>query len=99
MEERIACSAILIKGLNATYDGMHLGLRHSDCFAVIARIRATVDATDNMRIECLRHATQGFMTTKGRFVTREEGMKIAIGKDQIIAKHGKGEKLYSECLY
>ena len=47
---------------------------------------------------------QGFYTSKGRFVSREEGMKIAYEAGQVnyyqaFKKNGKFNILYSEDLY
>lgn len=43
---------------------------------------------------------QGFLTSKGRFVDRKEGLKIALENNQVI-DHAeiRGEELYSEDLY
>jgi len=43
---------------------------------------------------------QGFLTSKGRFVNRKEGLKIALENDQIIDHSQiRGDALYSEDLY
>ncbi|MCO5250762.1 MAG: hypothetical protein M9949_04985 [Candidatus Kapabacteria bacterium] len=43
---------------------------------------------------------QGFLTSKGRFVNREEAYQIALKNNQIIGVFlVVGEQLYSECLY
>ncbi len=43
---------------------------------------------------------QGFLTTKGRFVSREEGLIIALENNQVIDKREiRGDRLYSEDLY
>ncbi len=43
---------------------------------------------------------QGFITSKGRFVDRKEGLKIALMNNQVIDKSDiRGDNLYSEDLY
>lgn len=44
-------------------------------------------------------ATQGFLTTHGRFVDRTEGLRIATERDQIVKKHGNETELYSEDMW
>ena len=48
-----------------------------------------------------RGSTQGFMTSKGRFVTRTEGRKLqdAAGIPSRAKDGYRGDKLYSEDLY
>ena len=47
---------------------------------------------------------QGFYTSRGRFVTRKEGMKIAyecgqVDKERAFREEGQFNKLFSEDLY
>lgn len=43
---------------------------------------------------------QGFLTSKGRFVDRKEGLKIALENNQVIdPSQIRGDNLYSEDLY
>lgn len=42
---------------------------------------------------------QGFTTSAGRFVSREDGLAIAQAAGQPIKKHGNPEQLYSEDLW
>ena len=43
---------------------------------------------------------QGFLTSKGRFVDRKEGLKIALENNQVIdISQIRGDNLYSEDLY
>ncbi len=43
---------------------------------------------------------QGFLTSKGRYVDRKEGLLIALENDQVIDKTQiRGDNLYSEDLY
>lgn len=44
-------------------------------------------------------AEQGFLTTYGRFVDREEGLAIAQRENQIIQKHGNEGLLFSEDMW
>jgi len=98
-QEKIVCSAIEITNVNEVYNGIYLGLRHGDCFFAISRIRQLVGDSDELRVKCLQNAEQGFLTTKNRFVNREEAMGIARIQGQVIAEFGNGSNLYSECLY
>ncbi len=45
------------------------------------------------------HYEQGFTTTTGRFVDREEGCSIAIAAGQIKEKTGPADILFSECMW
>jgi hypothetical protein len=42
---------------------------------------------------------QGFLTTKGRFVDRIEGLRIAQAADQLLEKCGDPTRLFSEDLW
>jgi len=97
--EKIVCSAIEITNINEVYNGVYLGLRHSQCFAAITSIRKLVGDGDEYRIKCIQNADQGFITSKNRFVNREEAMGIARENGQVIKEYGNGKELYSECLY
>ena len=73
------------------------------------------DMADQPLIYCgLRHANilwqsklvsrnphhQGFLTSKGRFVDRKEGLRIALDNNQVIDHSQiRGDNLYSEDLY
>lgn len=46
-----------------------------------------------------KNAAQGFLTSKCRFVDREEALKIANRYNQIIIKHGMQNELYSEDVF
>jgi len=46
-----------------------------------------------------RPENQGFVTSTGRFVNREEGLKIAQEANQIIKKHPRASELYSEDMW
>lgn len=68
------------------------GHRHSDCFAAM-HLRAKKPD---------KHESQGFITSRGRYVNREEGFKLQLAAGKTSANPGgwvrKGE-LYSEDLY
>lgn len=66
---------------------IEIGYRHHD---IMIRFHGEVD----------EHA-QGFYTSKGRFVTREEAYQIAQDANQLNREsiHGVKGKLYSEDLY
>lgn len=46
-----------------------------------------------------KDAEQGFLTSKCRFVDREEAFKIADYRNQIVVKHGMPDELYSEDIF
>lgn len=46
-----------------------------------------------------RNSEQGFLTSKCRFVNREEALIIAKKYNQIIKKHGLDTELYSEDIF
>lgn len=91
-KEYILCSAILRKEpksqilYNTDIHKCEIGLRHCDIFSRFPN-------------ELRRGPkSQGFITSKGRFVTRDEGEKIARNCGQINGKLIGGE-LTSEDLY
>ena len=67
-------------------DTLYTGVRHSDCFTQEPK-------------GVLRGATQGFITTKGKFVDRKKALVIATHYNQIIKKHPPYDKLLSEDLW
>ena len=98
-KEYILCSAIKriekksvpqVYYQNDIYD-IELGYRHSDIFA---RFQGEV----SKKIE-----DQGFYTSKGRFVDRNEALQIAYNAHQIppmvYTERGPKGKLFSEDLY
>lgn len=42
---------------------------------------------------------QGFLTSEGRFVDREEGKLIAVAQGQLIPRASKTSNLFSECVW
>ena len=78
--ERIEVSAVLHEG------SVYTGKRHGDA------IRAAVEATGKKPVT----GKQGFVTNTGRFVSREEAVKIALAAGQITEAK---DKLFSEDLW
>jgi hypothetical protein len=98
--ERILCSAIhypeentaVHKPRNITEGIVLCGFRHSD---VIGQFSALTGRRTNI----VPH-TQGFLTSKNRFVNREEALEIAEKAGQIPETvEIRGGRLYSEDLY
>lgn len=102
--ERIVCSACQVfvderDGTNE--DGSEVvhtvyGLRHYDPFMC----KQIAELEKNYKYPLLDFE-QGFLTNKGRFVEREEAMKIAKEQGQIIRLSGppNADILFSEDLY
>lgn len=97
MKEYILCAAIYYdngKKRGYSYNGkdtglMICGLRHNDCFVVLFEI------TDANKLN-KKNATQGFLTSRARFVDRKDAAAIAFKAKQI---KGKINLLFSEDLY
>lgn len=105
-KEYILCAAIRRKerkvcprdGQNPYYEGtndivdIEIGYRHHDIFC---KFYGEVS---------IKLKDQGFYTSKGRFVDREEGMKIAyaagqVSKERAFLANGDWNILFSEDLY
>ena len=96
MKEYIICSAVIFNGHYVC------GRRHSDCYA-------TIKALTGKPLSELKHLLpksnleNGFMTSKGRFVTRKEAWIIAEENKQIAIGYeactGEDAILISENLY
>lgn len=80
--ERIKASAVKIHENQKIYTGK----RHSDCLKLAA------DAGEKLPI----NGVQGFITNKGKFVSRHEAAKIAFSSGQTLKDEGF---LYSEDLW
>jgi hypothetical protein len=88
-DEVIVCSAILVGDLIIP------SVRHSDPLT-----HAMVERLGLLRSNEVMEAEQGFVTSKYRFVTREEAWIIAEAADQIVRRvGGDGKRLYSENLW
>lgn len=100
-DERILCAAIWYKSVEPraahrpinTPGGVVLcGYRHGD---VISQVLPLVGE----RQYILGEHVQGFLTSKNRFVDREEAWTIAEQQGQIVKKLSGNKILYSENLY
>ena len=87
MKEIIICSAVKIG------DDIFRGNRHHDCF-LSARYKLGDD------VKC-KGDTQGFITSTGRFVSREEARKIheESGIEPARGEYTRADDLVSEDLY
>ena len=101
--DTILCAAIWADdGVEHAHQPMTTGLvfcghRHHNIFAQLAPIYGKlVKERRDKGVE----ETQGFLTQRGRFVGREEGMKIAVEAGQVqVGKTHKPNMLFSEDLY
>lgn len=86
-KEFILCSAIHFEnGAEPTVHGITSGVivcgrRHGDCYAVLKGIMGDVDIS-----KLPERDSQGFLTSKNRYVSRVEAFKIAKANNQIIHK-------------
>ena len=95
--EHILCSAIWYDDrvcrqhlpINIQTGVVACGLRHCNCFALLSAI-------DNVN---LGKTTQGFLTSKNRFVGRTEALKIAVEANQVDKRYSEDGILYSEDLF
>jgi hypothetical protein len=106
LPERIVCAA-------NHYDGIIvLGLRHNDTFMQagventlrnlkLTRAGWNEKLAEEYRKNFYHPLSQGFITNRRRWVTREQAFEIASAQEQIVRKTGyEGNKtLYSEDVY
>lgn len=93
MKERIICAAIQIVETGKVF----YGHRHDQC---INSMNSELGWTMNRRQISQVKKVQGFVTSNGRFVDREEALIIALENDQVLDKSNiRGDSLYSEDLY
>jgi hypothetical protein len=92
-DERIICSGIQITSTGKVYNGH----RHNHCIeAMNGELSWSMNRQQISKIE----KVQGFVTSHGRFVTREEGLIIAVAQNQVLdATQIRGNQLFSEDLY
>lgn len=96
-QEKVLCAA------TAYGDTILCGVRHGDSF--MSSIFETLDSCHfDLSEQCGDdEVIEGFVTTKGRFVDRQQAWKIALANKQIIRIVGGnnrfGGTLYSENLY
>lgn len=91
-QEKIICAAVRLE------DGkIFFGHRHPHCLEAMNDQLSWLKT--RKEIASLAKE-QGFMTTKARFVDREEALQIALAADQVLNKEQiRGKSLYSEDLY
>lgn len=105
--EKILCAAVWYKDIilkkeipitvylpkNIEKGIVFCGLRHSQCIYSKCGITGLRDSESGEN-------EQGFLTSKNRFVSREEALVIALKENQVLdLKEIRGNKLYSEDLY
>ena len=109
-KEYILCAAIYVDdGIEHNFSSynhpktglLFCGHRHADCFPAMNAWADTLSGKTQKKIEeilpdQLSGRNQGFLTSTGRFVNREEGAKIAFVAGQI---NKRKETLFSEDLY
>lgn len=89
MKERIICAAIHKEGEIDMADEplIYCGHRHNNILWQSEKVSRSP-------------YHQGFLTSKGRFVDRKEGLIIALENNQVLDINNiRGGKLYSEDLY
>lgn len=86
--EEIACAAIKYDDIGALF--LPAPARHHH----IIWARLMIDG-----VPTHSNGIQGFLTTRGRFVDRKEGLRIAEARDQIEIKHPSFNELYSEDMW
>lgn len=106
--ERILCAAIYVDTGKAeparrSYSYLATGLvfsgwRHGDCFTTLNAWseRLTDSEREAIGPEQLHGRNQGFLTSTGRYVNREEGARIAVLSGQVDPERSL---LFSEHLY
>lgn len=108
MREKILCAAVWYKDIenklpfmgkesylpkNLDIGVVFSGHRHGQCIYTKCAVTGLSDSESGDHV-------QGFLTSKNRFVTREEAFIIAKREGQIIdLSDTRGNKLYSEDLY
>jgi hypothetical protein len=90
-KEKIICAGILVNGK------VYNGHRHNHCLeAMNSELSWTMNRQQISQLEKI----QGFITSEGRFVDRQEALKIAREANQILNESEvRGDLLYSEDLY
>lgn len=94
-DERIMCAAVIYETFDRDYTFM--GVRHG-CPLMQEQIAQT-----DLVLDQVKNVTDGFMTSKGRFVGREDAWNIALYAGQIEHRCGgdtlNGGHLFSENLW
>lgn len=93
-QEIVICAAV-----KSTTGFIVRAQRHGDC--IFLMVEGRVYENGQKLIPGRKQEDQGFITSTGRFVTREEGRKLQDDAGiPSVAEHGyKGKTLYSEDLY
>lgn len=97
--EIVICSAIRLE------DGrVFRGHRHGDCIRTAHDlVMYQHEKFDGPHWQCPYGDGQGFITSKNRYVTREEGMRLqlaaGIESKSLDGKGYRGDELFSEDLY
>jgi hypothetical protein len=90
-KEKIICAAIKLETGEIFY-----GHRHNNCIeAINSQLSWDLSRSQIKKIE----KEQGFVTSDGRFVDRQQAWKIAESAGQIIRQSGGKGTLYSEDIY
>ena len=107
LSEKIICAAVWYKEIevkkeipynstnpiNCETGLVFSGHRHGQCIYTKCAITGLRDAESGEN-------EQGFLTSKNRFVSREEGLIIALRENQVIdLREVRGDRLFSEDLY
>ncbi len=95
MKEIVICSAIKLSNGKVIR-----GHRHADCFYTARRMLKEKEDI-NIDIIMAANGAQGFVTSKNRFVSREEGRKLqdAAGIKSVSPEGYMPDTLFSEDLY
>lgn len=93
MDERIICAAIRLNGSGKIFHGH----RHNHC---VAAMNDELSWTMN-RFQIIETGkTEGFVTSRGRFVDRVEALEIARSASQILPESMvRNKELHSENIY
>lgn len=75
------------------------GFRHNLIYSQLKIIQDKLRGVDVRKIFREIPHTEGFITNKNRFVSREEALIIAVREDQLVTNSLDLTKLYSEDLY
>lgn len=102
LPEHVLCSAVWYDDgvarvhmpFNCPTGVVACGLRHCNCFAVLAEM-----FPDRRHIIGGARHRQGFLTSKNRFVDRVEGWAIALAAGQVEDTGLEGEQLFSESIW
>jgi hypothetical protein len=110
VEERILCAAVYVNDGEdygeVTYAApkrgiVFHGLRHMNCYhAMRPWLKTLPKKVRSAKLNLTqKHENQGFLTSKGRYVNREEAWVIAEAARQILPHARHPGTLYSEDLY